>query len=371
MMGGMNLHIRIVFEDGVTWLARVRRSNATSPPSYLQNYIITSEIATLRFLETTNIPTPRVWDYALEGEGNHVRVGYILMDCMPGKVLDWSSTSEEGRKKIVAQLADIYVELRNFEFHEMGSMDQVGEKHVGPLARECLTDFAGSSMQPLGPFAHLQEYYRTSINLLLDLIHRGEIHTDRPVDTYLIYRFLYEKVPEVYPDVEKTPGGFYLTHADDKGSHILVDAELNITAIIDWEWAFITSEPLAFNSPMLLLPTSDFFNGNSNIGKEEQFFAECLEEKGAKDMAKSVRNGRLHHQLAFLCTLDLCLSFEDLLGLFKGFRKSMVVDDQYSWEEWKQLSLERFGHDDKLRDILERSGGQKEEAPEFELTHKS
>lgn len=74
---------------------------------------------------------------------------------------------------------------------------------------------------------------------------------------------------------------------------------------------------------MLLLPTSDFFHGDSRIGKEEQLFAECLEERGAKDLAKIVRNGRLHHQLAFLCTLDLCLSFEDLLGLFKGFRNSM------------------------------------------------
>lgn len=354
-MGGMNLHLRIVFEDGIIWLARVRRSNATSPPPHLQNYIIRSEIATLRFLETISIPTPKVWDFAIGGE-NPVGVGYILMDCMPGKPLDWSSTSKEGRQKIIAQLADIYVELQRFEFGEMGSMNQVGGSGVGPLARECLTDFAGPTIQPLGPFADLQEYYRGSTNLLLDLIHRGEVHTDKPVDTYLIYRFLYEQLANVYPDEGNPPTGFYLTHADDKGSHILVDAKLNITAMIDWEWAFVAPEPLAFNSPMLLLPTSDFFNGDSRIGKEEQLFAECLEERGAKDLANIVRNGRLHHQLAFLCNLDLCLSFEDLLGLFKGFRSSMGVEHQYSWQEWRQQSLERFGQDDKLKDILARSG---------------
>ncbi|KEQ72268.1 hypothetical protein M436DRAFT_73976 [Aureobasidium namibiae CBS 147.97] len=345
LMGGMNLHLRIVFEDGIIWLARVRRSNATSPPPHLQDYIIRSEIATLRSLETTSIPTPKVWDYDIGGE-NPVGVGHILMDCMPGKPLDWSSTSKEGRGKVIAQLADIYVELQRFQFGQMGSMNRVGENAVGPFARECLTDSAGPTMQPLGPFADLREYYRGSTNLLLDLIHRGE----------LIYKFLNEQLANVYPDEGNPPTGFYLTHADDKGSHILVDAKSNITAIIDREWVFVAPEPLAFNSPMLLLPTSDFFNGESRIGKEEQLFAECLEERGAKDLAKIVRNGRLHHQLAFLCTLDLCLSFEDLLGLFKGFRSSMGVDHQYSWQEWRQLSLKRFGQDDKLKDILARSG---------------
>lgn len=33
IMGGMNYHVEIVFEDGVVWLARIRRFNATSPPS--------------------------------------------------------------------------------------------------------------------------------------------------------------------------------------------------------------------------------------------------------------------------------------------------------------------------------------------------
>jgi hypothetical protein len=105
------------------------------------------------------------------------------------------------------------------------------------------------------------------------------------------------------------------------------------------------------------LPTSEFFNGETNIGKEEEDFANVLEGKGARDIAKAVRSGRLHHQLAFLCTLDFCLPFEDLVGLFRGLRMSMKVDHEYNWKEWKQLSLKRYSADDKLRDILQRSGG--------------
>ncbi|KAH0365810.1 hypothetical protein KCU65_g5816, partial [Aureobasidium melanogenum] len=286
MMGGMNIHVRVIFEDKVCWLARIRRSNATSPPPELRDRIFMSEIQTLLFLQETNIPTPKVWDYALEGSENPVRVGYILMDCMPGKSLDQSSPSEEGRNKIIAQIADIYIQLRKFSFDGIGSIEQADDEHVGPLARECFTDFTDSGIRPLGPFSDLQSYYKASIQLLLDLIHRGEIHVDRPVDAYLLYKYLYEIVPELYPDVAETGTKTYLKHADDKGSHILVDEEMNITGIIDWEWAFTTTERLAFNSPMLLLPTWDFFQGLSQIGEEEELFAKCLEAKGAFDMAK-------------------------------------------------------------------------------------
>jgi hypothetical protein len=354
MMGGMNLHIRIVFEDEICWLARIRRSNATSPPPELRDRILGIEIQTLLFLEKTSIPTPKVWGYALEGQGNPVRVGYILMDCMPGKVLDWPSTSEERRRKIITQLADVYMQLHRFPFDQIGSIEQADEKRVGPLARECLTDFTNSGMRPLGPFPDLQIYYRASIQLLLDLIHRGEIYADRPVDAYLLYRYLYEIVPEVYPDVAEACMETYLKHADDKGSHILVDEEANITGIIDWEWAFTTTERLAFNSPMLLLPVSDFFEGHDQIGEEEELFAKCLEDRGGWNLASHVRSGRQHHQFAFLCTFDLGLSFQDLQGLFGGFRNSITENHRQSWDEWKQESLERFHQDSRLTEILNR-----------------
>lgn len=239
----------------------------------------------------------------------------------------------------------------------MNSIEQADEKHVGPLARECFTDFTDSGIRPLGPFTDLQSYYKASIQLLLNLIHRGEIHADRPVDAYLLYRYLYEIVPELYPDVAEPGTKTYLKHADDKGSHILVDEEMNITGIIDWEWAFTTTERLAFNSPMLLLPTWDFFQGLGQIGEEEELFARCLEAKGAFDMANFVREGRKHHQFAFLCTFDFCISFQDLQSLFSGFRNSMTGDDGHSWEEWRQQSLEQFDQDPRLIDILSRFEG--------------
>jgi hypothetical protein len=167
MMGGMNIHLPITFEDGVKWLARIRRTNVTSPPPQLQTYTLKSETATLRFLETLNIPTSRVWDYSVAREISPAGVSYILMDYMPGTVLDWSRISEEGRGKVIAQLADVYIELSKHRFPAMGCMHQIGTKHIGPLTRECLTDFKGESsmMQSLGPFKHLQDYYHSCISI--------------------------------------------------------------------------------------------------------------------------------------------------------------------------------------------------------------
>ncbi|KAK6006744.1 hypothetical protein QM012_005752 [Aureobasidium pullulans] len=354
LMGGMNYHIRIEFEDGISWLARIRRFNATSPPPELRDHIIESEVSTLLFLEKTNIPAPKMYGYALEGKDNPVGVGYILMECMPGKILDFYSISRAEKQKIMEQLADMFIELHRYRFEKFGSLDIPGSKHVGSLARECFTDFAGSSMRPIGPFQNIQDYYQSSIGLLLDMIHKEEIYTDRPLDTYLIYKFLHDKVDQAYP-YEAGKDEFYLKHADDK-NHILVDDDLNITAIIDWEWAFTAPEALAFNSPMLIFPISDFFEGKCEIGQDEAQFAECLEEKGASNLANIVRNGRVHHQFAFLCTFDFCLGFEELMSLFEGLRKSMEVDQQYDWEQWRQLALERYREDGRLRDILQRSG---------------
>ncbi len=73
---------------------------------------------------------------------------------------------------------------------------------------------------------------------ILDLIVVGELYPPWAVDTFLIHRFLLDLVPLLMnptPPVVDDGKEFYLRHADDKGDHILVDHEFNLTGIIDWE----------------------------------------------------------------------------------------------------------------------------------------
>ena len=148
-MGGMNYHLEIRFDDGITWMARIRRFNATSPPPALRDHIIRSEVATLMFLEKTEVPAPKVHDFALEGPDNPVGIGFILMDKIPGQSLRWSIATTEQREKVMSQLADTFVELRNYPFDLLCSLDNPGESHVDAFARESFTDFVESE-SPLG-----------------------------------------------------------------------------------------------------------------------------------------------------------------------------------------------------------------------------
>jgi len=351
VMGGMNYHIDIVFEDGVVWLARIRRFNATSPPPPLRDHIFQSEFATMKFLEEIAVPTPKVFDFALESHDNSVGVGYMLVEKMAGTSLRWSIASPEQRRKIVEQLADIFIEFRNYPFDKMGCLGTSSSHRIGAFARESLTDFNGSHMSPLGPYSSLQEYHTSSIRLILDLIIREEMYSQNPIDAYLIHRFLLDLIPSVLPSQGDLGNQFFLKHADDKGDHILVDEDYSITAIIDWEWAHTAPEAIAFNSPIGLLPVSEFYDGLNTLGEEEELLAEIFEKKGEPSLAQTVRDGRLQHRFAFCCGYDLS-DWKGFLGLFKGLRDAVSIDQGLEWDVWKQIALERYQGDDGLKYLL-------------------
>lgn len=357
-MGGMNYHVEVRFDDGITWIARIRRLNATSPPPALRDYIIQSEVATLLFLEEQTggaVPAPKVYDFALEQQpGNAVGVGFILMEKLPGKSLRWSIATQQERERVMSQLADIFVEIQKHPFDLLGSLDRPSETRVGAFARESLTNFTQEfEMCTSGPFASFQEYHISSIQLILDSILQEEMYSQQAVDAYLIHRYLLDLVPHVLPAVHNVDEKFYLKHADDKGDHILVDEHFNITGIIDWEWAHTASPAHAFNSPIGLLPVAEFYNGNNNLGNDEILFACLLEQKGHPNLANFVRNGRLQHRFTFCCGYSPA-DWNGFIGLFRGLRDAVRVDEGLEWDEWKKVALQRYKDDAGLQLLLRR-----------------
>ncbi|EPS26529.1 hypothetical protein PDE_01466 [Penicillium oxalicum 114-2] len=68
LMGCGKYQARICFTDnGSVRLIRVPRMNSSIPQS-LANYLVRSEYATLKFLETTQVPTPRAFDYGISDD---------------------------------------------------------------------------------------------------------------------------------------------------------------------------------------------------------------------------------------------------------------------------------------------------------------
>ena len=355
VMGAINYHVEIPFEDGVVWLARIRRCNARSPPPVLRDYIIRSEMATLLFLEKTGVPAPKVYDYALEQPENAVGVGYILMEKLPGKPLRWSLTNEQQKWKVMDQVSDILIELRKYPFHDLGSLDSPGQSNVGPFAHESLTDSLQSPMCTIGPFHSMEEYEVSSLRLLIDRIVQEEAYTEKAVDAYIVHRFLLDLVPLVVSP-SCNDSDFYLKHADDKGDHILVDENFNITGIIDWDWANTAPLSHAFNSPLAFLPIADFYDGKNCLSEDEVVFARLFEEKGHEDLAKVVQNGRLQRRFAFCCGYDLS-DWDGFLGLFQALREAIGVGNGIGWNEWKAVALDRYKDEPDLQSLLSIQSG--------------
>ena len=255
------------------------------------------------------------------------------------------------KRKVIAQIADTFIELSKHPFPLLGSLSSPDKLHIGPVARESVTDFQQSTMIGLGPCSSLLEYHLSTIRLILDLIVRDEMYSQRPLEAYLIHRFLMDIAPLALP--AEQDGKFYLKHPDDKGDHILANEDFNITGIIDWEWAQTESPAVAFNSPLAFMPVNEFYDGDQNPGDNEIFFAEQLEEKGYKDLAAYVRNGRLLHRFSFCNGYDLG-DWKGFLELFQGLREAVVVDVGLDWDEWKAVALKRYENDTGLQSLLER-----------------
>ncbi|EER43554.1 conserved hypothetical protein [Histoplasma capsulatum H143] len=144
----------------------------------------------------------------------------------------------------------------------------------------------GPEGQSIGPFAHegLAGFSATE-----------ERYTRRPVDAYLIHRFLLDSVPKFISSYHAANDGrFNLKHDDDKGDHILVDDDYNITGVIDWEWAYAASKAVAFNCPVFLLPGTDFFEGTLGLGEDELGLRKALDDHESLEW-ESWREYALHH----------------------------------------------------------------------------
>ncbi len=111
--GGQNCNIDVQFQDGIVWLARIRLNDPLLPPKPTQAYIFLSEVFTLKYLESTSIPVPKVFCFASESSENPVGVPFFLMEKMKGAPLIWDMTTPAQRTRVLEQLTDIFLTLRS------------------------------------------------------------------------------------------------------------------------------------------------------------------------------------------------------------------------------------------------------------------
>ncbi|CUS15545.1 unnamed protein product [Tuber aestivum] len=372
-MGAVNLHLELVFDDGLSWMARLKRRNTSTLPAAVQPYLIRSEVATYSFLKKeTRVPVPEVFAYALDSN-NPVGTGYILMETIKGKNLLSTSPTIEQLSKVLAQLAEVYKELYRHPFPLMGSLDTPGSTNVGPVVHDLMVDLALTNngdrvIQQLagfpGPFINLKDYYSVLIPRILHMIVVGELYPFWAVDAYLIHKFLFDLLGQWPEDMQGT-GKFYLRHFDDKGDHIMVDEDFNITGIIDWEGAYTAQKAEAFTSPIALWDSKEFFSERKTLSNSELEFAQLLDGAGHGganhpanfNLGDCVRLGKIFQRLRICVGYTLYdENMENYRKAFMGLLREFPIRHEESWEEWRVFALKKYSGDEKLAGLLRREG---------------
>lgn len=350
--GGQNCNIDIKFQDGIVWLARFRLDDPLLPPKPTQAYISLSEVFTLKHVEGTGIPVPKVFYIASESSENLVGVPFLLMEKVKGAPLMWNTTTPVQRTKRLEQLTDILLSLEKYPSNSTGSiLASNGSSKIRGFAQPQLFD---SPNAPLGPFDDLESSLRAMLAQQMKLIANGELST-LAVDHYLSHRWRMEMIPEVLS--LHNHAGFFLKHLDDKGDHILVDEDFTITSIIDWEFASLEPKALAFSSPCMLWPVGAFYAGSNSLSPEEVELAAIFERRGRNDMACLVRGGRKMQRYLFFNGGGVSHGREEFEAMFQGLRAAWAGDDKKpgSYQSWKDEALETYAGDEQLVHLLRRS----------------
>lgn len=344
LTGCANYHVRIRFDDGSpSWLMRVPRVSgyAVGFPISLAEYLIRSEYGTLKFLETTKVPAPRAFGFGIPSDETDHGIGvcFLFMEELPGKPWDGRGDAD----KVWDGLARILAELERHPFPKAGSLYVTNPG--GPVSISAFASDRFVCVDPYGPFETSAEYYTAWSEQYLTLISDGQLYPQFPVEAYLLYRFLQENANQL-SDSEDT---FFLKHVDDKGDHVMVDEDLNITGIIDWQMARVVPRREAFGLSLVSADMRALCEGSESLSKEDIALGNAVSKEipGTEAFTKDERVRR------YLWGLGLESKWEYALPLAEAIRDVFGV--QKSWEKWKKSSLERYGSDERLKALLDDS----------------
>jgi len=349
-MGGMHVHLRIRFSNRTTWLARILRYNYTSFSDEFSNRVIESECATLRWLDKIDVPSPRLHDYGLRNDPrNEVGVAYMLIDELPGTPLLLKDPSSEHLRKVYSQWASILCTLQMHPFEKIGSLlfQSNGEISVGPITG----DRTGTFSQ-MGPFRNAREYYSTLAEKYLEMISDGQLFSAYPANAYLIFKYLKQLAESGRWNAFESSldeGPFFLKHMDDKGDHILVDDDFNITGVIDWTFARIVPVFEAFGPSLLTANMSDVYNGKAGHSFQDTVMAEVLQSRDNR-LGRIANGPDLVRRFSFGLGMGMNLPWDEASALFQGIISTATGNPLgLNWEVWCRNRLYQWADDPRLQ----------------------
>ncbi|KAK1772146.1 hypothetical protein QBC33DRAFT_574830 [Phialemonium atrogriseum] len=297
-------------------------------PVSLAEYLIRSEYATLKFLETTAVPAPRAFSFGIPSQGTDHGIGvcFLLMSGKP-----WDGQGDAA--KVWKGLADIFAELERHPFTKAGSLYVESPDDLPSVSATASDIFV--CLYPYGPFGTSAAYYTAWAEQYLVLIADCQLYPQFPIEAYLVYRFLQDNATQLSDSEDK----FFLKHVDDKGDHLMM--------------ARIVPRREAFALSLVSAVMRALCDGDVSLSAKDVALSNTLRKKGAR-LASYTEDEKVRR---FFWGLGLEPEWACALPLANAILQVFGVEQ--SWDEWKEVALKRYEGDERLKALVEARSGNK------------
>ena len=196
---------------------------------------------------------------------------------MEGKKLnniELKTLSEEQRTRLYTSLADVHIQLRRLVFPSIGRLHVAsasdGGVHVGK--KTASIDLNTQQLEGVAPLDIVDSYMDRSggtlrsandyTTMLLEIADnafakgRGIVKNEEHAQDRLYHLHMFREYAQGWADPDLNDGPFVLVHGDLELFNLILDNEMNIISVLDWEWSRVV--PVQFFSPPLWLNSTRF-----------------------------------------------------------------------------------------------------------------
>jgi hypothetical protein len=348
------------------------------------------EVAATRYIAAhTTIPVPNIIHHGTAAEnptglGPFIIMDYIEHDQHMSRALrdpDESSGTrsvlnpnipKETLELLYGQMANILLQLSTLKFPRIGSLleksGETGEKSTCVEGRPldanmnaiCIHNNASASILPSQTYTSAHEWYSALADLHMaqfTLQHNDAVEDEDDARDKYVARQLFRTLAadkRLSPPSSSLNEGFRLFSEDFRPSNVLLDKDLRVVGVIDWEFAYVAPAQFSFDPPWwLLLEEPDWWSDGIREWMKAyeprlQTFLRMLEieesKMGAKNLTKMVDGLSLTDDDASSKQIPLSQrmreSWEQQTWMLSyAARKSWAFD--FIW--WKFLDEKFFG----------------------------
>lgn len=293
--GGYNIFYRLEYKDGSSAAMRIPCKGIVKFPEEKIRY----EVALMRYISAnTTIPLPKIYHFGTAAENPAGLGPFIIMEYVEHErtmsdalkdptlqpdedhVLD-PDISEQKLEFLYGQMANILLQLSALTFPQIGSLVQGVDGRFSVSGRpliqnmNSLIEFTGISatLLPSQQYSSADEWYSALADMHFAQLtfqrNDAVLDEDDTRDKY-VARQLFRRLASKGQlssgfeggDIPNITSTFRLFSEDFRPSNVLIDKDLRVVGVIDWEFAYAAPSQFSSDPPWwLLLKSPEYWPG--------------------------------------------------------------------------------------------------------------